>query len=291
MTLSTTIRRNLYSGDDVTLNFPYNYRIFADENLVVILTDASSVDTTLTLDTHYSVTGEGDATGGTVTLVTAPATGETLTIYRSITQTQTTDLLTQGPFSAVVHEDVFDRVVMMVQENAEEIGRAVKVDITSSDDPDDYLTNVNTAVTDAQTARTGAETAETNAETAQAAAELARDEAEAAGGITAHVTAYHRSLRVDDTDSPVTGVEGKTYAVDCSSAAVTITLPASPALGDKIGVYDRGGDASTNNITVGRNGKNIKGAAEDYIIDLAYGNVTFDYNGTDWQLYIYYPAS
>ncbi len=57
------------------------------------------------------------------------------------------------------------------------------------------------------------------------------------------------------------------YFVD-TTAARTLTLPASPALGDTIAIYDASGTAATNNITVARNGNLINGLTEDAIVDV-----------------------
>ena len=66
-----------------------------------------------------------------------------------------------------------------------------------------------------------------------------------------------------------------------TSTAVTITLPSSASLGDEIRIIDGTGTAATNNITVGRNGHNIMGAASDLTINL---------NATGIGL-VYYNAS
>jgi hypothetical protein len=80
--------------------------------------------------------------------------------------------------------------------------------------------------------------------------------------------------------SAYTAVAGDRLIVD-TSTAVTVTLPATAALGDEIRIIDGTGTASTNNITVGRNGHNIEGTAADLTIDvdraafgLVYYNVT-----------------
>lgn len=65
--------------------------------------------------------------------------------------------------------------------------------------------------------------------------------------------------------SAYTATVGDKIIVDTSSA-VTITLPASASLGDEIRIMDGTGNASTNNITVARNGHNIQGAASDLTI-------------------------
>ena len=61
-------------------------------------------------------------------------------------------------------------------------------------------------------------------------------------------------------------VSGRGYFVNTTSAAITMTLPASPSLGDTVTVIDYSGTADTNNITIGRNSQPIQGAAEDLTV-------------------------
>jgi len=79
---------------------------------------------------------------------------------------------------------------------------------------------------------------------------------------------------------------GDKLFVDCSGGAVTVTLPVSPSMGDEIRIIDATGNASTNNITIARNGSNIQGVADNLIIDTdraAFGLVY--YNSTQgWLL-------
>lgn len=56
------------------------------------------------------------------------------------------------------------------------------------------------------------------------------------------------------------------FFVDTSSAAVTVTLPASPASGELVKIVDVGGNASNNNITIARNNNNIQGDASDLTV-------------------------
>jgi len=60
-----------------------------------------------------------------------------------------------------------------------------------------------------------------------------------------------------------TAVAGEGYFIDTTSAAHTITLPSSPSIGDKIAIKDYAGTFATNNLTIGRNGNNIQGVAND----------------------------
>jgi hypothetical protein len=67
--------------------------------------------------------------------------------------------------------------------------------------------------------------------------------------------------------SNITMAANNNYFVN-TSAARTLTLPASPTLGDTIAVYDASGSAETNNITIARNGNKINGQTLDAIIDV-----------------------
>jgi hypothetical protein len=58
-------------------------------------------------------------------------------------------------------------------------------------------------------------------------------------------------------------VAGTGYMIDTTSTAVTLTLPASPAVGDYIAVCDAASKFGTNNLTVARNTKVIQGSATD----------------------------
>ena len=67
--------------------------------------------------------------------------------------------------------------------------------------------------------------------------------------------------------SATTAVAGNAYIVD-TGAAVTVTLPASAAIGDTVAVIDGTGTAATNNITIGRNSHKIQGDAADMTVSL-----------------------
>jgi len=74
-----------------------------------------------------------------------------------------------------------------------------------------------------------------------------------------------------------TAVSGNGYFVDTTSAALTVTLPASPSAGDIVAVADYAGTAATNNITIARNGSNIEGGTNDAILDVDRESKTFVY--------------
>lgn len=68
--------------------------------------------------------------------------------------------------------------------------------------------------------------------------------------------------------SAFTAVAGEGYFIDTTSAAITMTLPASPSQGDEVSFIDYAGTADTNAITIARNGSNIAGSATDLTVSV-----------------------
>jgi hypothetical protein len=60
---------------------------------------------------------------------------------------------------------------------------------------------------------------------------------------------------------------GAQILANTNGGAVTITLPASPVLGDQVNFVDQGYDFNTNALTVGRNGSNIANSAADLVVN------------------------
>ena len=79
--------------------------------------------------------------------------------------------------------------------------------------------------------------------------------------------------------SPFTAAAGKGYFINTGSA-VTVTLPSSPSAGDEIIVIDSTGCASSNNITLGRNGSKIKGICNDATLKTDRVGVRVIYSGS-----------
>ena len=87
-------------------------------------------------------------------------------------------------------------------------------------------------------------------------------------------------------DSPYTASDGDNIFVDTSGGAVTITLPASPSIGNQVKIIDSHGTAATNNITVGRNSEKIQGATSDLTISTNNAGISLVYYDSDngWRL-------
>ena len=71
---------------------------------------------------------------------------------------------------------------------------------------------------------------------------------------------------------------------DTTSGSFTITLPATPAIGQNVVLYDNN-SWGINNLTVARNGSTIESIADDFLLDVSSIKVEFIYNGSTWQIY------
>ena len=126
MTVSSATNKVSYNGNGSTTVFAYGFKIFDEDDLTVIIRNASGGETTKTITTHYTVSGVGAASGGNVTMGTAPASGESLTIIREQPLTQGLDLVPNDPFPATLVEDTLDKITFMVHQHEETLNRTIK---------------------------------------------------------------------------------------------------------------------------------------------------------------------
>jgi len=136
MTISTTTSKVGYNGNGVTTAFSVPFLFLANADLTVVLLSSAGVETTLTLSTHYTVTGAGNDSGGTLTMVTPPAVGERLTILREVALTQETDYISGDPFPAETHERALDRLVMIAQQLTEVVSRSLRFPVSDTASPE-----------------------------------------------------------------------------------------------------------------------------------------------------------
>lgn len=125
MTVSTQVSREDYTGNGVTTVFPYRFRIFNENSLNVVRTDTNGHESTLLLNTDYTVNGVRSYSGGSITLISPLAINFKLAIVRQLPTVQETDIRNQGSFFPEVHEDAFDYLTMLIQQNDEALTRAL----------------------------------------------------------------------------------------------------------------------------------------------------------------------
>ena len=132
MTISTTTIKNSYNGDGSVTAFNYTFKITNEDDIEVITRTSAGTETVKVLTTDYTVSGVGNAGGGTVTFVTAPASGLTVILRRDTPQTQGLDLIENDPLPANSLEDAFDKLTSITQELQEENDRSIKLSRTNT---------------------------------------------------------------------------------------------------------------------------------------------------------------
>ncbi|MCR9093460.1 MAG: hypothetical protein NXI30_04530 [bacterium] len=117
MTVSVETKRAQSNGDGSTVAFPFGIPVKAETDIAVLKTaTATGVETPQVLTTDYTVTLTGSPageTGGVVNFLSAPASGERVTIYINAPLTQTASLPQSGPFLSEAVESALDRKVTL----------------------------------------------------------------------------------------------------------------------------------------------------------------------------------
>lgn len=127
MTVESTTSRVSYVGAGTG---PYTvpfYFLEDDDLLVLTVLIADGTETTLALNTDYSVTGAADPDGGTVTLTVSLAATHHLVIVRDPDTLQLTDYTPNDPFPAESHETALDKLTMLAQRTKDEVARSLRV--------------------------------------------------------------------------------------------------------------------------------------------------------------------
>lgn len=132
MTVSSQTSSETFYGNSVTTVWDLPFRFFDNGDIVVLLVDPILQTTTpLVLGTDYTLTGAGlpeqfGTAPGKITTTVPVATGKQLLVERVMAAEQLTDIVNQGQFFPEVHEDVFDRLTMLIQQSNTDFSRALK---------------------------------------------------------------------------------------------------------------------------------------------------------------------
>ena len=116
MTVTTSESTANFYGNGVTIQWPIPFGFFTDADLVVTLIEDSGVTTNLALNVDYSVQGAGSPGNGHVTTFAAAPSLSRLNVERVLDAVQLVDIRNQGAFFPEVHEGVFDRLTMLLQQ-------------------------------------------------------------------------------------------------------------------------------------------------------------------------------
>lgn len=276
MTISSSTIRWSYTGTGSNTVFAYTARITDDDYLTVISTDTTGADTVLTKTTHYTVSGVGTS-GGNVTLVTALTLNYTLTILLEVDVLQETDIRNQGAYFAETHEEKFDYLTRIDQQQQDQLDRTPH--FAKSVDPDDFdnewpygVVGVANAVpmtnddgdgwADADDWPTGTAIANASTYATQAAASAAAAAVSAGTlspyginnlGLSASVAGNNLTISIleaDGSSTPSTGTDSVTIYFRSATAtngsmtarsvtsATTLVVPSGATLGHNDGVAD-----------------------------------------------------
>lgn len=131
MTVSTTAAQTIVQGNGATTSFSFSFIAASADDIEVIYTDTSGVQTTLipsqyTLVINAPATGQLWGVGGTVTypIVGSPiANGTSLTIMRIVPLTQEVTISNQGDFAPEVIESALDTLCFELQQIAGRTGQ------------------------------------------------------------------------------------------------------------------------------------------------------------------------
>lgn len=177
MTLETTTSKAVYTGNGATTEFPFSFKVWEKDQILVSVTDAQG---------YVQETGEYSvalsAGGGTVSYLHAGAplpSGWKLAITRDMPFTQEDDYITGTRFDPEVIETALDKATAERQQLREQLQRAVILPPTSDETPEvmaqELLRARDEAVSSAADARDSEQAAESSASQAadseQAAAE------------------------------------------------------------------------------------------------------------------------
>lgn len=133
MTVSSQTSNETFFGNGLTVTWDIPFRFFKDEDIQVYLNDLTSGASVLQVQgTDYTLTGAGlpeqfGTAPGQITTTEPVPTGKALFVERVMPIEQLTDIINQGEFFPEIHEDVFDRITMLLQQIGQDSQGSIKV--------------------------------------------------------------------------------------------------------------------------------------------------------------------
>ena len=276
MTISSSTARTQYNGNSSTVNFATGFYFTSNSQIKVLRTViATGVDTVLVNPTDFSVTGAGNPVGGTVTCVTAPATGTRLTIYRQDDFTQNVNLTAYENFPAETVEDALDKLTIQTTGLNDQVNRSLQFSpgstvtsaftieapianrglkynasgtgiINTTDDPDGIVSaaaaSASAAASSASSASSSASSASTSASTATTQASNASTSASnaATSASNAATSASNASTSATNAENSALSTGARLTSTSTTSNSIgtgTKTWTTQTAKGWAVGMY------------------------------------------------------
>ena len=163
MAIASSHNKHVYSGNGVTTEWPYGFRIIDATDIKVYITNNYGAVNLISIG--YSV--DLDASCVTYPAIIDPEApdnppilpaGWRITLLRDIPLTQELDLQNQGTFYAEVIEQALDKIMMVIQQLDERLVRSVQVPVDSTESAADLLPSIISSVSTALTAAVDAQT-------------------------------------------------------------------------------------------------------------------------------------
>jgi microcystin-dependent protein len=238
MTLSTQTSKAAFSGNGVSAAFPLAFPFQRDTDIKVLLRQ-DGFEIPLEAGAHYTLTGAGSPSGGSLVMRNPPATGQTLVVYRAPAIVQEVDYVENSAFPAETHEAALDLLTMICQSLQEQIGRAVlyPVSTPAGDILDSSIFLASTSQS-REAARISEQNAAASAGQAVAAASAASASATAAEALAATADGLLKVSMGDATARPLSAkllagnglAEGIENPGGEEALRLAVALAASPGL-------------------------------------------------------------
>lgn len=126
-TVSVNAARDVHTGNGSTKPYSYTFRILDKTHIAVYVAGVQKA-----VDVDYSVSGVGDANGGTIVFFTAPAIATQIVFLRSVPLSQTSTYIPNEAFPSRRIETDYDRIWMALQQLDERQKRSLMASPTSS---------------------------------------------------------------------------------------------------------------------------------------------------------------
>lgn len=145
MAVSSELRRSdRFIGDGSQVSFPFEFKVFQNDQIEVVVADASGNESVLDPEL-YSVFLSGDQDnkpGGTVTLTRPLGVSSVLVILSRVPALQQTVFTNRGGFFPEVLNDCNDLAVILVQQLKEKLERTLSVPVTSERTPEQVISEI-----------------------------------------------------------------------------------------------------------------------------------------------------
>lgn len=228
MTVSQQTPVSNWMGNNSATEFPFNFYIEKESELLVEHTDLNGVKSTLENEVDYSIHEVGNKEGSYITFPlsgskyktlawdTSTDKKELLTLALTLPIEQSSEYEDSGDLSKKNLELSFDYAIRLIQILNRTISRAVKVNEGDEVTPDQLIESLNESKRIAVDAAT---TATTQAENAQNSANIANEKANIATAKTAEVTETYNNAMADiqkDWQDAIDEIEEKQTTAETS---------------------------------------------------------------------------